>query len=78
MEDKPKKDRPQYLTIEEVFERYRGRIQLGTLRNWRAARIGPSFIKPGKTILYPAALLDAWDKQNLIKCDAMLEEPGDE
>ncbi len=34
-------------------ERYRGEISVGTLRNWRSARIGPAFVKIGKAILYP-------------------------
>ena len=29
------------LTDEDVVARYRGRITLGTLRNWRALKIGP-------------------------------------
>ncbi|UPJ50367.1 helix-turn-helix domain-containing protein [Bradyrhizobium sp. 200] len=62
-----------YLTAEEVTERYRGEISVGTLRNWRAARIGPPFIKIGKAILYPAAELDAWDRKNLVLCSRALE-----
>lgn len=57
-----------YLTAEEVAERYRGEISVGTLRNWRAARIGPPFIKIGKAVLYPIEELDAWDRRNLISC----------
>jgi hypothetical protein len=30
-----------FLTAEEVSERYRGEITVGTLRNWRAMRIAP-------------------------------------
>lgn len=30
-----------FLTPEEVSERYRGGISVGTLRNWRGMRIGP-------------------------------------
>ena len=37
-----------YLTPEEVVTRYRGEISAGTLRNWRAMRIGPTFVKIGK------------------------------
>lgn len=58
-----------YLTPEEVVERYRGRITAGTLRNWRAMRVGPSYLKAGKSILYPAEALEAWDRSNLIACD---------
>jgi hypothetical protein len=41
-------DKSKYLTAEEVSERYRGGISVGTLRNWRAMRIGPDFVKIGK------------------------------
>jgi hypothetical protein len=44
---------PMFLTPSEVVERYRGQIGEGTLRNWRSMRIGPSFIKIGKAVLYP-------------------------
>ncbi|MES2449726.1 MAG: helix-turn-helix domain-containing protein [Pseudomonadota bacterium] len=59
---------PAYLTCEEVVERYRNKVSDGTLRNWRSKRIGPSYIKIGKTILYPADELDRWDRSNLTSC----------
>ena len=59
-----------YLTPEEVSERYRGKISVGTLRNWRAMRIGPAYLKHGKLILYPVEALDEWDRRNLVACDA--------
>jgi hypothetical protein len=59
-----------YLTAEEVSDRYRGEITVGTLRNWRAMRVGPPFIKIGKAVLYPIEELDAWDKKNLVMCRA--------
>jgi hypothetical protein len=58
----------QFLTAEEVSARYRGEVSVGTLRNWRAARIGPSFVKVGKSVLYPATELDAWDRGNIVEC----------
>jgi hypothetical protein len=57
-----------FLTAQEVSERYRGEITVGTLRNWRAMRIGPAFVKVGKAVLYPVDELDAWDKQNVVVC----------
>jgi hypothetical protein len=59
-----------FLTPEEVSERYRGGISVGTLRNWRAMRIGPTFVKIGKAVLYPTAELDAWDQKNTVTCRA--------
>ena len=58
-----------FLTAEEVSECYRGEITVGTLRNWRAMRIGPAFVKIGKAVLYPVRELDAWDQKNLVICD---------
>jgi hypothetical protein len=59
-----------FLTADEVSERYRGEITVGTLRNWRAMRIGPGFIKIGKAVLYPITELDAWDQKNMVTCRA--------
>ncbi|UCI05129.1 helix-turn-helix transcriptional regulator [Mesorhizobium sp. B1-1-8] len=59
-----------FLTAEEVSERYRGGVSVGTLRNWRAMKIGPSFVKIGKAVLYPIDELEAWDEQNRVSCRA--------
>lgn len=56
------------LTTEEVAARYRGLVSAGTLENWRALRIGPSFLKIGKAVLYPVRELEAWDERNLVEC----------
>jgi hypothetical protein len=60
--------RANVLTLNEVIERYRGQISDGTLRNWRSMRVGPSFLKIGKAVLYPLEELDRWDRRNLIVC----------
>lgn len=57
-----------FLTAEEVSQRYRGEVTVGTLRNWRAMRFGPPFVKIGKAVLYPIEELDEWDKKNLVCC----------
>lgn len=59
-----------FLTPAEVYERYRGVISLGTLRNWRMMKTGPSFLKLGRAVLYPLAELEAWDRKNLVICRA--------
>lgn len=59
-----------YLTPEEVTERYRGTISVGTLRNWRSMRIGPAFVKVGKSVLYPVVELETWDRKNVVTCHA--------
>jgi hypothetical protein len=65
-----------FLTAQEVSERYRGEITVGTLRNWRAMRIGPAFVKIGKAVLYPVDELDAWDKQNMVVCGTSRSSQG--
>ena len=70
-----------FLTPEEVSERYRGGVSIGTLRNWRAMRLGPSFVKVGKAVLYPVNDLDAWDERNRVQCHAskrLVEPLGDQ
>jgi hypothetical protein len=67
-----------FLTAEEVSERYRRGITVGTLRNWRAMRIGPAFIKIGKAVLYPLEQLDAWDRKNMVMCRPTRTREGGE
>jgi len=57
-----------FLTPDEVCERYRGELTVGTLRNWRSMWIGPAFVKIGKAVLYPIEQLDAWDQKNTVTC----------
>lgn len=64
-------DAVKFLTPDEVAERYRGEVSVGTLRNWRSMRVGPGFIKIGKAVLYPIAELDAWDERNRVSCRAL-------
>lgn len=68
---------PKFLTPEEVSDRYRGQVTVGTLRNWRALRIGPAFVKIGKAVLYPVDQLDAWDRKNLVACRAQAPDRAD-
>ena len=57
-----------FLTPAEVSARYRGEISVATLRNWRSMRIGPAFVKLGKSVLYAIEELDRWDKLNTVVC----------
>lgn len=68
---------PIYVTPDEVVERYRNQISEGTRRNWRSKKIGPSFIKIGKAVLYPVNELDRWDRSNLILCQRTGHLPFD-
>jgi len=49
---------------------YRGEVSAGTLRNWRAQRVAPPFIKIGKSVLYPVQARHAlapWYKGNSMR-----------
>jgi hypothetical protein len=57
---------PVHLTAEEVSARWCGRIKAVTLKNWRAAGVGPPYVKAGGAVLYPTKSLAAWEKENTI------------
>jgi hypothetical protein len=63
-------EQQKFLTTEEVSSRYRGEISVGTLRNWRSMRIGPAYVKVGKSVLYPVHELEVWDQKNIVTCRA--------
>lgn len=58
----------EFFTAEEICSRWRGKITLETLANWRSSKNGPPFTKIGKAILYPAHLLKMWERKNLVSC----------
>lgn len=56
---------PIFVTPEELCERWRGRVAIETLSNWRSAGVGPPATRIGRTILYRLDLLEAWELQQL-------------
>jgi len=70
----PKREEPTFLTEAEVVDRYRGAIARGTLRNWRAQRRGPPFVKVGKSVLYPLRALEAWEATRLCQGGNLVPE----
>lgn len=55
----------EFLTTEEVVNRYRGMISYGTLCNWRSLGQGPAYLKAGKIVLYPTDSLLEWEERNM-------------
>lgn len=49
-----------WLTPDEVVTLLRGALSLGTLRNYRSARIGPAYVRVGRAVFYPRSEIDAW------------------
>lgn len=58
---------PRFLTAKEVSERYRGRLSVNTLNNWRNLGNGPAFLKIGGKVLYPLEKLVEWEQRNTVK-----------
>jgi hypothetical protein len=56
-----------YLTPQQVRDRYQGRISLQTLANWRYQGTGPQYLKLGGRVLYPLAELLAWERERISK-----------
>jgi aromatic ring-cleaving dioxygenase len=57
----------QFLSKAELAERLGGRSER-TLANWRAKRIGPPFVRAGRTILYRRSSFEAWLIANERSC----------
>jgi hypothetical protein len=51
-----------YLTPRELADRWKGRVKLSTLRNWRYHGRGPTFIKFGWAVAYCVADVVAFEK----------------
>jgi hypothetical protein len=60
-----------YLTPEEVVIRWKRRIDIDTLANWRSKKQGPTYHRFGRVILYRSDLLAAWEAKNMIACDPL-------
>lgn len=55
----------EYLTPKELAARWKGVVAEGTLLNWRIKRIGPRYIKVGRSVLYPLAEVQEYEKHSL-------------
>jgi len=54
---------PQYLTPEELHARFKKRVAVRTLSNWRTLGIGPKFTKIGGRVLYPLKEVEDWEQR---------------
>jgi hypothetical protein len=58
-----------HLTPEELVRRWRGRVSIKTLRNWRSGRFktGPGFIRlwePNGKVIYPIEEVEKYEQRN--------------
>lgn len=54
------------LTPHEVSARYRNKIKVKTLANWRSNGEGPKYVKIGGAVLYPVEELEQWERKRII------------
>lgn len=53
-----------HLTAEELVARWRGKVSLRTLENWRMYGGGPRFMKPQRgAVLYPLTEVIAYEQK---------------
>jgi hypothetical protein len=57
----------QFLTTQQVADRYDGNISVRTLNNWRNLGSGPAFTKIGGKVLYPIEKLIEWEQRNTVQ-----------
>lgn len=56
-----------YLTPEELSDRLKNKVAVGTLKQWRHQKKGPPYTRAGNAILYPLDGVVAWEKANTIE-----------
>jgi hypothetical protein len=64
----------EFLTPDQVVDRWGGAVGRGTLANWRAQRRGPPYVKVGARVVYPIDQLIAWEQKNMAGIQAQNSE----
>lgn len=57
------------LTPEELSARWRGKVSVGTLKQWRHKKRGPGYRRIGNSILYPLSKIVKWEQDNTIETE---------
>ncbi len=68
----------EYLTPEQLTQRYKKVVTLRTLANWRSTGDGPQYTKIGGRVLYAMSAVLEWESTRRIgaKCSAFLIMAG--
>jgi len=56
-------EKDEFLTPNELVERYKNSISERTLANWRSSGDGPPYTKIGGRVLYPSAAVEKWERK---------------
>lgn len=54
-----------YMTPSELADRWRSRVNVRTLANWRSSEQGPRFVKIGGRVLYPLESVEEYENKRL-------------
>lgn len=55
-------DDNEFLTPQQVADRYENAVTVRTLANWRSIGQGPDYVKIGGKVVYPASALKLWEE----------------
>ena len=56
-----------YLTPSDLVDRYKGKVTVRTLANWRSSGISPPYTKVNGRILYPLDQLESWEQKRTVQ-----------
>jgi hypothetical protein len=56
-----------YLTPNDLVERYKGKVTIRTLANWRSSGISPPYTKINGRVLYPLDDLEQWESRRTVQ-----------
>lgn len=56
--------RSEFLTPDQLLDRWGKAVGRGTLANWRAQKKGPPFTKVGARVVYRLVDVEAWEAAN--------------
>ncbi len=54
----------EFLTAEQLIERWNGQVTKATLATWRSRNNGPAFVKVGGRVLYRRADVESYEARN--------------
>lgn len=59
----------QFITPDQLSQRYGGKVALATIERWRWQKTGPAYFKLGATVLYCVDDVERWENRCRIRTD---------
>ncbi|MBP1629076.1 MAG: hypothetical protein H6Q00_3551 [Holophagaceae bacterium] len=67
-----------HLSPHELYLRWRRRITVETLKNWRSQGKGPIYFKPGGRVLYPLSAVIKYERERLMRAPDVRAASGED